>query len=879
MTKKTTSDIRSTEYFASTIAANFARSLFYLLETSCEVYSLGILQKVISHAEKHFSRVQKLKDVVEIISALSSQPMNIQARNPSSIAERFSLPFGKSEEKKESLGTLNEQERRRESSFRCPNAINTSFFHVRNDNGSNGKRQPAGCSEPVQPISSPSSSSVSFPSHPRESTTFKGTFPLYSYDSSKMFSLPTAHNDYCSSSFFYLPPAFSFWIKSLREKSTMSPYLFAFLASGFTTFIVIKYAIVCALREVGELYGELSHALRYWRWAPYHRLKHFLHCGFCVPRIVKRLGSLFDSSMSFSGTPPSLPANMRIFVIRSHLRVVITLIGGLYSLLYRTQLFFDYMQDRVGRRVIDPDELCWKMHQEIFQLLSGIKRSFEESRDQLLGTAPQWNSTCLARETNVVDEVLDTEWDCIEEEDNVLVETRSERSQSAFPAGITPFQGASSRRVSVKKTTNPRLFLLSVMKTLSDILDEMRSQSKIYSPPLLASHARLVLLSSSLLTIVLTILLRYTPEDVYQTFSYSNHMALQLFHLYGVLPAKSILESLLYSRPGVDTRIAAFRKEAKALAQTITDYHADYVTSMNSFDLEQLHHNTYDALIRGDIEEEGFRRINEHYQHSLRHPLRGLIYGHLPRLLLIRMSMQALEITRVVNGIDEVLDSNRLNFQVMTIIPIFAVGLFCAGWFWWKWKRTITPVHLQLRLRWREVHRILNEEIPRSPDCSHSLRRQRAHAESQTGDDCNSSIYRTPITGVSLKLKTSLQSPPTLPQAEISEEKISGLPYVSALGEGERVPKVHPVVSFPSNKLGRDEEYSPISYSSYLNNYEQGLLLLSVHEMRIATKWFLQNYNLYEELLDDLEMIESDSLSRHHRLEVLHRMRITHKFL
>lgn len=882
MAKKLSSDISSTDYFASAIASNYSRSFYYLLETSCEVYDLDFLLKTVCRADKHLSRIQKLKDVLDILCEPNGNVMVSQTARLSSSPEQAALPLEKGGERKEIFpGGVSHRVNNEESSLRSGNRLSPFLLRDGSANISMAKGESVTGSEAGQGILSSVSSSESLQGSLQEDTTPKQTHLWHTQDHSKTFSLPPGTSFYPSgsSNFLYLPPAFASMIRKLKEKDVKRGYLIAFLASGFTSFLIIKRALVCALREVAELYGELSYALRYWRWAPHHRIQHFLHCGLFVPFLLTKFTG-FLKSFSSRVSPPSYSLNMLLFSIRNHLRVVVSLIGGLFSLLYRAQSFFDHMQERVGRRLADPAELSREMHQEILQLLSGVKSCFEESRDHLRYTTPRLSCVNLSGELNFNLVVSDTEWDYEENEDQIPLLAHIEKSQRISSAGFNMRQAGSSKRISLKKAASPRFFFLSIMKCASDVVEEMYSQRKNYSPPLLASHGRLVLLSSSLLTIILTILLRFTPEDLYHMATSSSRMGLQLIRLYCVFPAKSIAESLLYSRPGVDTRIAAFHKEAKALAQTITEYHADYVTHMNRSDLEQLHRNTYDALIRGDIEEEGFRRISDDYLESVRYPLRGVIYGHLPRLLLIRMSIQALEITRVVNGIDEVLDSNRLNFQAMTIIPLFAVGCFCAGWFWWKWRRAMRPVHLRLRRGWREAHRILNEEMILSSGTSHAQNLEPPRSVLQREGGHNFQPFSSLYTADSTLPKGTLSVPYSAQQTEGSNDgRQDSFPNASSISAGEGTPNVYPGLCFAANQVGEEEELLPMSNSPHLSNYEQGLLLLSVHEMRIATKWFLQNYNLYEELLDDLEMIENNALSRHQRLEVLCRMRMTHKFL
>lgn len=881
MPRKNDPELLFKDYFASGIASNFTHSFNHLLETLSEVYSFEALVLVVSHADKQLSKIQKLEDALHLLNSSPEQLLGTPVVSLAASVARSATHIDRGEEHEENRGIVNQTQVGGESA-----ASNLCVYpsFLPDEGGADYVREKNHSSpayEPKPPNSSPSSLTSSISCSPTREDTIPQKKIFSSHpNTSLLLSFPRTTSRFYrnSNGFFYISPFSLTMINNLPEKDEKKRFLLSCLTSELTTLLVAKNAVVCSLREMAEFYGELSHAFRYWKWRRHHRVQHYLHSGAFIRPIMKRLPSFFFSSSSSSAPSSSVSLSEHLFAIRSNLRIVVTLIGGLYSFFNRTTQFFDLMQERVRRGFLDPVTFLHELHQENKRFLAGVKSIFEESQDQLHYTNSQRSdSFAPAWETNFpLEEVSTADSNSLEDDDRLSLDELG-RNLSLPGSALRLQRTISLKRQTTEKPLSSRLYFISVMKTASDFVEEMRAQSRKHFPPLLARQWRLIFLSSSLLATALTISICYTPEDVYRICRYSTHTVLQLVHLYGIVPAKSIAESVLYSRPGVDTRIAAFHKEAQAVAQTITDYHADFVRGMKKSDLHQLHQNIYDALLRGDVEEEGFRRIEGHYQNSVRHPLQGVLFGHLPRLLLIRMSIQSLEITRVVNGIDEVLESNRLNFQVMTIIPLLVVGCFCTGWFWWKWKRTMRPVHFLMRLCWRKAHRILNKEMISSS--LHTQAKERSLQKSLAG---NRSVlpYPPPTALDFVGRKLTLQSSTFVDPTEEFQEGKESYPLGANGVPGDEVP-LPSALRAPSfyNKVGFNEEPTSTSYFSHLSDYEQGLLLLAVYEMRIAAKQFLRSYNLQEELLDDLEMVESSALSRHHRLEVLHRMRMTHKFL
>eukprot|EP00796_Vickermania_ingenoplastis_P008428 gene8428-5907_t len=592
--------------------------------------------------------------------------------------------------------------------------------------------------------------------------------------------------------------------------------------------LLTRHAMVTSMRELAGVYSHLSFSLQYWIWSREHRVGFLFQQGF-TSQIFQGISALWNDA--------SFQQNSHIFSLRRLHRVVISIIGSLYFLLHNLNTAVGEVQHRLeeqtarpshAERALELQESVALLHRHIRHCISGAKAVMDESMSHVVLAAGDYNreGDSLSSSSDVFSDVPQDSW----------AKNSSPKAHGA--AGGTSF----------RHTTSSSSALLQMVRRTTELMAEVLRCGRAHEPPFVARYGRLLLATPALVASIIYFLVRYTPEDLFRMLKNSLNVTMQILHNYGVVPAKSIMESVLYSRPGVDDRLQAFEKEAEALAKIIRDYHGDYFVGMSEEELSQLQKSAFEALRRGNIDEEGFNRINQHYRDAVRHPLRGLFFGHLPRIVLIRMSVQSLEVTRVVNGIDEVLENNRLNFQVMTIVPLLAATCLALGWSWWKWKWIMRPVHHLMRQRWRDAHRILNGEITTMPhEQRHTVRRDGPR------NHLNRSLMRN--FGRSQGTTSRHEQEPRSRGERCASEKN------------------------PQTTLSVSPRAVPRARTLDMTDYEQGLLLITIHEMRMTVKWFLRNYSLYRELLNDLEMLENTSLPRYSRMEVLRRMRAIHRFL
>ncbi|CBH17178.1 hypothetical protein, conserved [Trypanosoma brucei gambiense DAL972] len=297
---------------------------------------------------------------------------------------------------------------------------------------------------------------------------------------------------------------------------------------------------------------------------------------------------------------------------------------------------------------------------------------------------------------------------------------------------------------------------------------------------------------------------------------------------YVVWPLQEVRRSLLGSRPGVLERRRALEEEMKSVANIISDYCKDCSPDMSDANrLEQLHRDTLQSLRMGVMtDDEGYLTINRDFESAIKRPIRSVLFGNLPRLILVQLACKQLEVNRVINVTGEILEENDLNFRVMAMIPVitFLGGILQLSLQNRRVKRR--PVILHLKLCWWAVHHLVTfPEMGETSgaNCEHPHHNHRDHY----------------VKDVQLKL----------PEFRSDESPVST--------NLEEVSLVNP---------------SRYYHSTYLSDYDQGMLLLLTHHMRrIAMEYYPRCHHL-KQYLEDLDRLESVWSTRQQRLSTLDRM-------
>ncbi|KAK7201359.1 ATP synthase regulation protein NCA2 [Novymonas esmeraldas] len=403
---------------------------------------------------------------------------------------------------------------------------------------------------------------------------------------------------------------------------------------------------------------------------------------------------------------------------------------------------------------------------------------------------------------------------------------------------------------------------------------------RAHSPPA-SRHWQRILVAA--VTIVPPFMWLYTksPAELTVIAQRAVTVGRQMLRAYLIEPVRQLREALFYVRPGVEDRRGAVERDAVSLANIIHDFHEDMYPDMAPDRLEELRHRTFERLSAGVADPEGLGLIDEQYRRSVRHPIRSVIFGDLPRIMLIQLSYQALEVSRVANGIDEVLEGNDLNFKIMAMMPIFLAGGLFATWSLFRYRVMYKPVRLRMKLLWRSLYRVvsfagsgqglvpplLRIAAPRAVD---QQRTKRHHGEVEA-----------------LVLDFPRAQPDLAATATRLRQRTGGgrdrRRATSAGRDGGADVDEVDTAAFSESRSGSasssdaaESAAAGAASARQLNNYEQGMVLLLSHVLRSMATEYLRSYAFFHELMEDLNDLESVQSTRHQRLATLERMRATH---
>ncbi|CAD2215601.1 hypothetical protein AGDE_15329 [Angomonas deanei] len=374
-------------------------------------------------------------------------------------------------------------------------------------------------------------------------------------------------------------------------------------------------------------------------------------------------------------------------------------------------------------------------------------------------------------------------------------------------------------------------------------------------------------------------LYRKTPSELESlarsAASYTKH----LLRTYLWMPLKQLQESLWYERPGVEDRRNSLTRDAESLSNIIRDYHEDYYPSMAQSKLDDVRDNTFHALKDGVADAGGYALVAEHYRKAVKYPVWNTVFGNLPRIILIQMSLQSLEMSRVTNGIDEVLEGNDLNFKVMAMAPVVMCGSVLALWARRRWGASRHPIERRMKLYWRLVYRVVSYAGTYNAATVNPYSGNYYHYHHYAGGgaatNSNHNNFVNLAKSYNLQRMHSWQLPNVLSgnNLDSAENWINHNNSNHLLGQS---------VNFSNNNNNMNANSIPVNYQSTpprsLNNYEKGMLLLLVHIMRCTAEEYLSHYLFYRELIEDLEDLEGMQGDRQVRLETLQRMHVTHRF-
>ncbi|KAG5469868.1 hypothetical protein CUR178_02009 [Leishmania enriettii] len=471
--------------------------------------------------------------------------------------------------------------------------------------------------------------------------------------------------------------------------------------------------------------------------------------------------------------------------------------------------------------------------------------------------------------------------------------TRPSVPQAHFTeAGVLGALGGSerseSRQMSAREGARALLQCVQCSQLLLRRLTLLVQRS--HSPPT-GRHWRRILVAA--VSIVPPFLWVYTksPAELAVVAQRTVMVGRQILRSYVIDPVTQLRESLFYIRPGVEDRRGAVERDAVSLANIIRDFHEDMYPNMPTKQLDELRQRTLERLRAGVADTEVLGLIDEQYRRSVRHPIRSILFGHLPRIMLIQLSYQALEVSRVANGIDEVLEGNDVNFKIMAMMPVFLAAGLLATWSLFRYRVKYKPVCLRMKLLWRSLFRVISFAgsgqgvvLPyvRITEQQHGA----CHHADATAHVINFPRSQTKFAGaVDWSRRKKGRSRKHSGVAAAGAALGSSLPSRNTAQDGSE--GMDDAVTAAFSEPRGDEASSSdesctaaggVATTRQLNNYEQGMVLLLSHVMRSTATEYLHSYAFFHELMEDLNDLESVHSTRHQRLATLTRMRATHSY-
>ncbi|GET91992.1 hypothetical protein, conserved [Leishmania tarentolae] len=472
-------------------------------------------------------------------------------------------------------------------------------------------------------------------------------------------------------------------------------------------------------------------------------------------------------------------------------------------------------------------------------------------------------------------------------------EAHSHTAQVHFAEACTPAahnggEQEESRQVSVREGAQVLLQCVQCSQALLRRLTVLVQRA--HSPPT-ARHWRRIFVAA--VTILPPFMWVYTksPAELTTIAQKTVIVGRQMLWSYVFDPVMQLRESLFYVRPGVEDRRGAVERDAVSLANIIRDFHEDMYPNMPQKRLEELRDRTFKRLRAGVADPEGLGLIDEQYRHSVRHPIRSILFGDLPRIMLIQLSYQALEVSRVANGIDEVLEGNDINFKIMAMMPVFLAGGLLATWGLFRYRVKYKPVRFRMKLLWRSLFRVIS-----FAGSGQGLVLPFLRITAQQQDIRHHSEPSALVVGFSrVQMKLARAA------ARLRGREARRHAYSSAEAVGATLGSSRPSQDTERNNNGRLDDIDTAAFSEpssdpessseesrrtsgravsarQLNNYEQGMVLLLSHVMRSIAAEYLRSYVFFHELMEDLNDLESVQSTRRQRLATLTRMRATHTY-
>ncbi|GAM19538.1 hypothetical protein SAMD00019534_027130 [Acytostelium subglobosum LB1] len=288
------------------------------------------------------------------------------------------------------------------------------------------------------------------------------------------------------------------------------------------------------------------------------------------------------------------------------------------------------------------------------------------------------------------------------------------------------------------------------------------------------------------------------------------------------LPLRNIWNVIRYDKKTLNVSDpVSFQTSLESLQRMVVDYSKKNST-LSKDEVQHL----VEMVARGDISS-----VMKPYEANIEAPLRNLVFGDLVQLLLIQVQKEKVDVDKAMLAIDKLLQSNELNFQLMAAIPSVLIlgGLFYQ----------------------------INKLIRVDNKSARVLRAQTNILSTLRG------MHRQLTLGMNYVLPGYLSPLVIASPATYFKTFYPGLMTTLALGINENGP------------LASEEELRRqcIPFEQY------GTLLLSANKLKQHVQNLKSSTTENQWLLEDLQDLESDSLSNKQKILSIQRMFSTYSFL
>ena len=282
------------------------------------------------------------------------------------------------------------------------------------------------------------------------------------------------------------------------------------------------------------------------------------------------------------------------------------------------------------------------------------------------------------------------------------------------------------------------------------------------------------------------------------------------------------------------------------------------------------------AQIKSAVERSDLGRVSSDYVEFIRRPLVPLVKGLLPRLILIQVQQQKVDMDMLLDSTNDVLAQNDLVFRMFACIPFGVFASLAVLIRRRRHARHRSALFADMRVCWWKLHRIMCGNAP--------VNEQRALLTLKVADDdeeqATAAVGENSDNGSAVggpfEPRHPLRTPGTTPAGGASQPLRTATPALQ-----QPAPVVVPSTAGSSSSSNGGAPAESSSWGGTLQPKEQGEILIQVHALRVMSEmiWPQRQAEAKMRFLDDLDEVEAKDASREARLRVLDRMSISYSFL